>query len=447
MEEMWPFQVEGVNFIRRHKRVILADQMGIGKTRQAIEVLKAEEVETVLVICSKNAMFVWERELKKWWPEKADFFITTEGLSPFARTSVWVESVCVITTNQILLRDQDKIPKFWTAIILDEPHKWLRNRNTKTFKALRKLNSDLLIMMTGTPSSRGAGDLWPMLGLGEMKKFSSYWKFVSTFCYVDDSPFGKEVYGTRNLEGLKTLLSKYMIRRLKAEVFPEMPPKLIDLVPIEMTRIQRVAHDGLLEEMITQLDGKLIVSQNTLTTMMRLRQMLVCPKMLNPDTGYGAGIEYLQGITSDRDVEDRHFAVFTPFRKALVHIGAALEVAGAEINYMSGGMSLKQIAEQVDQFTYKRSVMVCVIKCAEAFSLASATTGFFLGAEWDPKEDEQAEDRLHRAETTETVNIHYLQYKDSVEARVMEVLTGKSRNVAKFMSDPRALQRLLLKKD
>ncbi len=364
MEKMWPFQAEGVNFIRRHRRVILADQMGIGKTRQAIEVLKAEEVEAVLVICSKNAMFVWERELRKWWPEKADSFLTTEGLSPHARQYIWTEGFCIITTHQILLRDFDNMPKQWAAIVLDEPHKWLRNRNTKTFRALRQIDSDLLIMMTGTPASRGAGDLWPMLRLCDKKQFSSYWRFVSTFCYVDDSPFGKEVYGTRNLPGLKTLLSKYMIRRLKADVFPQMPPKLIDLVPVEMTRVQRLAHDGLLEEMIAQLDGKLIVTQNTLTAMIRLRQMLVCPRILNPDTGYGAGIEYLQAITFDLDPDDRHFVVFTPFKKALIHIGDALEEVGAKVNYMSGGMSLKQIAEQVDQFDETRSVMVCVIKCA-----------------------------------------------------------------------------------
>jgi len=447
MQELWSFQEDGIKFVRRHRRVIIADEMGVGKTRQAIEVLKAEGCNRILIICSKNAMFVWQRELSKWWPERADDFITTEKRPPEMRRVIWERVLCVVTTHQILLRDFVNIPKEWDAIVIDEPHKWLRNRRTKTFKALRKLGSDFLIMMTGTPASKGAGDLWPMLYLCDRKQFTSYWRFVNNFCYVDDGPFGKDVYGTKNIEGLKSLLSKYMIRRLKREVFPDMPLKLVDLAPIIMDQFQYAFHDKMLDSMVADLEGKLVIAPNTLVTMMRLRQMLVCPKMLNPDAPYGAGIEYLQGVTSDMDKDDRHFTIFTPFKKALPFIGVALEDVGAHMTYMQGGMSVKQIAEQVDEYNEKRGVMVCVIKCAEAFSLASASLAYFLGAEWDPTECAQAEDRMHRPETVETVNIHYLQYKGSVEDRVMELLSDKSRNVRKFMTDPRALQKLLQGKD
>ncbi len=443
MQELWPFQEVGIAFIRRCKKVIIADEMGVGKTRQAIEALKTEGCERILIICSKNAMFVWRRELLKWWPERADEFVTTDKKDPLMRRNIWKFALCVATTHQIILRDFVQIPKEWDAIVVDEPHRWLRNRKTKTFKALRKLSSDLLVFMTGTPTSRGAGDLWPMLHLCDKKQFSSYWRFVSTFCYVDNGPFGKDVYGTKNAQGLKEVLSKYMIRRLKRDVFPDMPEQLIDLVPITMDQFQYAFHDKLSDSMIANLEGQLIVAQNTLVTMVRLRQMLVCPKILNPKAPYGAGIEYLQAITSDMDEADRHFAVFTPFKAALPFIGEALEEVGVHMSYMQGGMSIDQIGEQVDAYDKKRGVMACVIKCAEAFSLASASLAFFLGAEWDPIDNTQAEGRMHRVETTETVNIHYLQYKGSAEERVMEVLSNKSRNVGKFLSDPRALQRLL----
>ncbi len=450
MKEAWPFQVEGTKFLSSHKRAILADQMGIGKTRQVIEVLK-ERVRTdsdisILVICAKkNTMLIWQRELPKWAPELAEYFISTEGKSPTQRKAIWSYTSFVIATHQVLLRDKESMPKEWDIIVIDEPQSWLRSRKTKTFKFMKTFRSEFLIIMTGTPSSKGAQDLWPMLNLINRKVFSSYWRFVNSFCYVDDGMWGKDVYGTRNKEALKELLDRYMIRRLKAEVFPEMPPKLIDTIPLVMTPQQAKAHDDLTDELLTSLGGQLVITPNSMVLALRLRQLLVTPKLLNPEAEYGAGIEYLQDITSDMDPEGRHFVVFTPFKRALTHIGGALELAGARVVYLHGGMTTKQLGAAIDTYDEERCVAICVIKYAESFSLASGTLAFFLGAEWDFTEDEQAEDRMHRAETTETVNIHYLQYTGSFEERVMEVLADNRENVSQYLSDPRALQKLLLR--
>ncbi|KKL28469.1 hypothetical protein LCGC14_2374850, partial [marine sediment metagenome] len=329
-------------------------------------------------------------------------------------------------------------------IILDEPHTWLRNRKTVSFKFMRTFRSKYLIIMTGTPASKGAQDLWPMLHLLNRKVFSSYWRFVNTFCYVDDTQWGKDVYGTRNKEALKDLLARYMIRRLKAEVFPEMPPKLVDTIPITMSTTQHLFHDQLRDDLLGMLGDHLVMTPNTLTCVLRLRQVLVCPKLLNPEMDYGAGIEYLQQVTSEMDPDDRHFVVFTPFKAALTFIGEALNDVGGKVGYLYGGMSTGDLDRSIRTFEEERGIMLCVIKYAESFSLASCSLAYFLGAEWDYTEDEQAEDRTHRAETKETVNIHYLQYRNSAEERVMEVLATGHGNVSQFLSSPRDLQKLLL---
>jgi SNF2 family DNA or RNA helicase len=449
MKVLWPFQAAGVEFLLKHKRAILADQMGIGKTRQVIEVLKgrfaASRSISILVVCAKkNAVRTWNKELPKWAPELAEIFVSTEGKSPTKRVAIWEEMPFVIATHQVIMRDRMVVPLVWDIIIIEEPQSWLRNRKTKTFRYMKTFRSEFLIIMTGTPSSKGAQDLWPMLNLINRKVFSSYWRFVNTFCFVDDGMWGKDVYGTRNKEALKELLDRYMIRRLKAEVFPEMPEKLVDTVPLDMTRQQAKAHDELSDELITSLEGRPVMSQNSMTLALRLRQLLVSPKLLNPEAGYGAGIEYLQEVTSDMDPGDRHFVVFTPFKKALPYIGEVLEQAGAGVVYLSGGMSTKQLDQAIDTYDSTRCVAVCVIKYAESFSLASGTLAFFLGAEWNFTENEQAEDRMHRTETTEAVNIYYLQYTGTYEERVVEVLADDRENVSQYLSDPQALQKLLL---
>ncbi len=449
VKELWPFQVEGIKFLEKHKRVILADQMGIGKTRQVIKVIEKRVLVTecsVLVICAKkNAMYVWmKKELPKWSPELAEAFVSTESKSPTERETIWKEMLCVVTNHQTIMRDREIVPKEWDIIILEEPHTWLRSRKTKTFKFMKTMRSEFLIIMTGTPTSKGAHQLWPMLHLINRKVFSSYWRFVNSFCHVDDGPWGKDVYGTRNEEALKDLLSRYMLRRLKAEVFPDMPPKLVDTIPIMMTPEQGRVHTELLKDLLTLLGGELILTPNTMTCVLRLRQLLVCPKLLNLEAGLGAGIEYLQEVTSDLDPADRHFTIFTPFKQALPFIGQALDDVGTPAVYLYGGMSTTLLAEAINTYDQERCVAVCVIKYAESFSLASASLGYFLGAEWDYTECEQAEDRMHRAETAETVNIHYLQHLNSVDERVMEVLSQGHTNVSQYLTSPRALQKLIL---
>ncbi|KKK83446.1 hypothetical protein LCGC14_2793310, partial [marine sediment metagenome] len=101
MKELWPFQVVGAEFLYSHKRVILADQMGIGKTRQVIEVLKkrfaANRNISIVVICAKkNAVRTWNKELPKWAPELAEIFVSTEGKSPPKRGAIWTRMPFVI---------------------------------------------------------------------------------------------------------------------------------------------------------------------------------------------------------------------------------------------------------------------------------------------------------------------------------------------------------------
>ncbi len=451
MKELWPFQVDGVKFLMKHKRALLADQMGIGKTRQVIEVLKSHtqrnpDASIIVIVAKKNAMMVWQRELPKWAPELAEGFISTEGKSPTQRLEIWGRMQYVIATHQVMLRDKMIVAREWDIIVIDEPQSWLRSRKTKTFWFMKTFRSEYLIIMSGTPSSKGAQDLWPMLHLINRKVFASYWRFVNTFCFVDDAQWGKDVYGTRNKQALKETLSLYMIRRLKAEVFPDMPEKLIDTIPIEMTSTQKKLHNDLSEELMANLDGQLIMTPNTMTLSMRLRQLLVTPKLLNPEAEYGAGIEYLQEVTDDMDPADRHFTVFTPFKQALPYIGAALNKVGAQVVYLHGGMSTRSLDETINRYDEDRCVAICTIKYAESFSLASASLAYFLGYEWDYTECEQAEDRMHRAETKETVNIHYLQHKDSYEMDVLESLVTDRVNVGKYLSDARAFQKLLQKR-
>jgi hypothetical protein len=334
-----------------------------------------------------------------------------------------------------------RVPLKWDAIIVDECDRvGLSNRDTALFKLLKStLEYDMFIPMSGSIVRKGPQDLWPMLHLIDKKKFSSYWQYVMKYCYVEDGVFGKEIFGaTRDpkmRQELKDLLTHYLIRRTKAEARPGMPEKIRQPFWCEMDPWQRKTHDDLFEHLIAERqDGSHIYSPTSLEKVIKLRQLLVCPKLLDPSAGDGGAIEgiidQLKGLPRD----EQHCAIWTPFRAAIPYVQDALRRAGiGPVVVFEGGLSVAELLARVALVKERRGVALCVIAYSQSFSIETANKGFMLGFEWDFEANKQAEDRIHRGTSTETVNIYYCRHKNSIEDRIAEVNNNNQYNVNTFM--------------
>ncbi len=450
--KLYPYQLEAIQFAVKRKRVIIGHEMGLGKTAIALKVITADEHGSwpgfgkILILCPKSAVYVWQTECEKWLDVQPTLIVG----KPEERKKLWESTDFVLCTFDILKRDikpaNMHVPLRWDIIEVDEAHR-IRNRKTQIFKALKKLKSAYLIFLTGTPVSKGPQDLWTMLYLIKPHIFSSYWKFVSTFCVIDETPWGQEIIGAKNTDNLREILRDYAIRKTKRQVLPELPEKTRQTIIIDPSPLQRKLHDTLIEDMLVELNDTLLTSSTILTNIIKLRQILVTPQILDPGVEKGAGLDLILEHLADRDVNDRHMVIFTPFVRALPHIVKALNAEGHHlVGTLKGGVNPEKVKDTIEQFKNLRGIIVCTIKFAQSFSLESCSTGYFLGCEWDRSGNIQAEDRLHRMTTKNPVNIYYIRHKNTIEDRVFEILNMRNRTVNAVLKDPKELIKLLSNK-
>lgn len=483
------YQKQGVAFLLRRTRAILGDDPGLGKTAQVVQTLHefidAQQRHSwrALIVCPSTATLTWEEHLKRMWPECGAKIIRLEG-NPQERADLLAvaraeSKLILITTYELFRRlilgrivkgiQQEPIDPYWQyfdAVICDEARRF-RNKKSRAFEAIQKVVSIAAWPTDGTPASRGPQDLWTMLNWCYPKIFKSYWKFVYTWCNVVDNGFGKEISGIRNEKAFMEMISHYMIRRTKREVLPELPKKTRDYLTITMAERQKEVYDQLAEELMADLRGleeeedvdEIIITPNEMTKILRLRQLLCCPALIYPENVrekyklkpielYGAGI---YGIADHMTDTGHHKVIFTPFTAAFPYFRQCLQAFGKSenqdwhINELQGGMKPEEIRTQIDEWKATNGIMLCSIQFAQSFELVheGCDTAYFLGYEWDPNANSQAEDRLHRMITEWPITILYVRHKYTIDDHVMDIIGQKTDNSRLIMREASIMKQAL----
>lgn len=456
-----PFQQEDIDRIlhdmHRKGRALLAHEMGLGKTVITVNALKALGARNIIILVSrKHAFTPWLRIPPQWGMDSVELL---GNKTPDARRRAWQTRGIKLITLQSLLRDLSdpktvqlikarKHPEGpWDAIVIDESHRII-NRKSKLYKAVRTLQSLIqqpyILELTGTPMRRGPQDLWTQLHLLEPKVFTSYWRFAEEFTFVVRSNFGTEIFGVRNKERLKQILRRHSIRRKKADVASELPPKIRERIPVELEYEQHKLYKTLDEENLVFVGPsemqRVIVAPTNLSKVVRLRQMLLCPKLLDEDAPWGSVFSTAAAILEE--LGDNKAIVFSPFAEALPLFEEYLRTYADVDTFRNearpyrfitfrGGLKPEEVVERERLFREsERAVALCSIDFSESFSLETASVEVFLGSSWDVFADMQAEDRGHRLDSTyNRLLIYYLYCAGTVDERVFEVINSKWHTV------------------
>lgn len=465
-KEPWTFQESGADYVIDvcGGRGIEGDEMGLGKTGIAYLVYKRLNPNCLptLLIGRKNAIAAFRRQAAEWGVEKP-FII--EG-KPEERKKMWeawgwhfTKTRFLAVTRETLIRDHAKgwVPTKWYMIIDDEAHRD-SNRKTQSFKLLKKMTNPrfckFFLPLTGSPMERGAMDLWALLHLCNPKVWSSYWAFIAKYYITQKDEFGHlEILRLKANNTFEQDIAPYFIRRLKREVRKDMPPKIRDMnIVLEMTPNQKRIHAELMANCIAELSDPsvLSVAPTVLAKLTRLRQLLVCPKILDPNLEDGASIDNL--IEMLEETSDKHMAIFTPFTEAIPFVIDRLVKEGYDVQgiiTLQGGLHPDELIRRVQVFQACRGIAVCSISFAESFDLVPATWGYFLGPSWSVRENRQAEDRLDRMVIEWAVTIYYPRYAgaDGVDRLVFDALDQKSDSIHRVLSRPTELLACLTEVD
>jgi len=443
-----PYQVDDIAFMTKHKRVLNANEPGLGKTLETLTAINNLPPGKTLIISPKMATGVWQFEAMQWYGWEGER--VTGEFSKVQRNEIRREfdrsNMHFMMINFAMIEETQTWRSEWNTIVVDEAHLGgLLSYKSNTFKLMQRFKCNHLFLLTGTPVRRDPGDLYPMLHLLHPKRFRDYWPFVNKYCHVIQGQFGKEIMGIPKKPGeFKAMLDEYMVRHKKKDVLTDLPDKIRQPVPVEMEGKQLAAYHELLEEMMLELDdGDVLLTPNRLTQDLRLRQLLVCPRIIGIEDDGIALRTMCDYLIPEEFASGRSIAIGTPFRTAVPFVEAALRKAfpKAHLEFIHGQMkeTAQEVAQRFQEHKSKEKILIYTIKSGASWTAHAASTGFMLGYEWSCTDQIQAEDRIHRIGQTETVFWKYLLHKGTIDEAVMNRLDEKTMSTTWILT-PKEIQ-------
>ncbi len=244
---LYPYQRAGVDRFLAARHLLLADDMGLGKTAQAIaccHILRhSGRIRRGLIIAPASLKPQWARE----WALFSDLPIHVVDGSPEERQAAYTSrgTGFLIINYEQLLRDLETV-RLWNPelVVLDEAQR-IKNWATKTALSVKGLSPTYRLVLTGTPMENRIEELASIVEWVDDKALEPKWRLSSLHSIRADGR--REVVGARNLDTIRDRLKHCMVRRVRQDVLDQLPPRTDTRVPVEMTEVQKDAHDELIQ--------------------------------------------------------------------------------------------------------------------------------------------------------------------------------------------------------
>ncbi|MFM9949430.1 MAG: DEAD/DEAH box helicase [Saprospiraceae bacterium] len=458
--ELRPYQTDGVRWLVQlyHNGLgaCLADDMGLGKTLQTIALLlyaKAEKPKTetvqasqlnlfqpasdtgflnplhALIVLPASLVFNWRQELAKFAPSLTVY----EHTGPKRHKDIRLISRfdVVLTTYQTALKDLELLRQIeYTYVVLDESQ-YIKNRESKVFKALNNLESEHRLSLSGTPIENSLSDLWSQMEFANPGLLGSYGFFQRSFI----TPIEKGQDEVQK-ELLRTMVQPYLLRRTKEAVAQDLPPLSTQLFYTEMTEAQRklyekeksAARNFLLENFQPGNEQYRIMVLQALT---KLRQMVNHPRLVLPDYDDDSGkfrdvLERLEEVRKG----GHKVLVFSSFVQYLQLFRAELEAANYPFAWLTGEQSSREREAAVKQFQTDPATQFFLlsIKAGGAgLNLTAADYVFILDPWWNPATESQAIARAHRIGQDKNVFALKFITRNSIEEKILKLQERKAQ--------------------
>lgn len=465
--ELYGFQRAGVAYALEHGRTMFGDEMGLGKTVQALATVEMQDAYPVLVVTPAVVKLNWQRELngprinppyEGWLPHRGVTILEGRKPGPLNGDDV------VIVNYDVLGGWADTLTKHgFRSIIFDESH-YLKNGKAKRTKAAKAISKTipLRLMLTGTPVLNRPVELISQLDvLGRLEEFGGFWGFAHRYCAAFKDTFGWNLKGASNLDELHSKLrATCFVRRTKAAVLGDLPPKQRITVPIDFDRThyrkveaelkvwlkKRLLEDSEWTAKIERLlkgngrhpDGEIMDAQAEMEAREKWRRLgraeaLVKIEALKQTAAEGKLEPVTEWIREFLDA-GRKLVVFAHHRKIVDGIADAIREAGFGVVTLTGSTTGDARQSVVDRFQTDPEVRLMVANMQAGgvgITLTAASDVAFVELPWRPGDLTQAEDRCHRIGQSDTVTAWYLLAADTIEEKIGGMLDSKRAVVDK----------------
>lgn len=445
-KKLYHHQKEGVKFLLSRNGCILADDMGLGKSLQAIIAALESGAKKILVVCPSSAKINWEREIHpfnkhttiidgKKWRESKFTIINYDILKNFHTLE---EPRRNKETELEVVLKRELVKAQFDLVIIDEAH-YLKNNDSIRGKIMVdvtvKHNVPKVWLLTGTPVANRPMDFFNLLKIIK-SPIADNWKHFATR-YCDGRKFFRTLKngqrrqiwltdGASNLEELASKTKNIILRRLKTEL-TDMPDKVITPMYHRLDEKSVKDYEQLYEDYLERRisEGKRNGNlQKDLVELILLRQFIALE-----------AIPYTIEMVENAIEMGRKVIIFTSFTEELE---ALYEHFGKIAVKHNGPMSNAQKQKSVDAFQNNPKIKVFIgnIRSAGvAITLTEATVVVFNSFDWVPGNNEQAEDRAFRIGQKNDVNVYYQLFLDTISIRMWNMLNNKKDVISTIIGD------------
>ncbi|KAM9830307.1 DNA annealing helicase and endonuclease ZRANB3 isoform X2 [Syngnathus typhle] len=435
LQRLMPFQREGVHFaLSKNGRCMIADEMGLGKTVQAIAVAYAFREEwPLLVVVPSSLKYPWIEELERWIPELQPGDINlvenksdTMGIND---SKVTVLGYGLLTTDARSLMEALTRRSF-SVVVVDESH-YLKSRNAARTKLLVPIiqSAKRAILLTGTPALGRPEELFMQIDALYPKMFGTWTDYAKKYCNAHYRFFGTrrqwDCRGASNLEELHQRLSQIMIRRLKAEVLSQLPPKIRQRIPFDLPKEaakEATASFAEWERLMKGCGSEVVATSNSFPEVMSLITQMYKQTAI---AKAGAVKDYIKMML---EAEQLKFLVFAHHLTMLQACTEAVVEAKASYIRIDGSVPSSERIQLVHKFQNDPDTRVAILSiqaAGQGLTFTAASHVVFAELYWNPGQIKQAEDRAHRIGQTSSVNVHYLIAKGTFDSAMWSMLNKK----------------------
>jgi superfamily II DNA or RNA helicase len=434
--DLRPYQREGFEWLARLYQYrlggILADDMGLGKTVQTLALVShARQLgggSPFLVVAPASVVATWVSEAARFTPDLAVRAVTqTRARRGAELADVATGADLVVTSYNLFRLEHDDYQALkWDGLVLDEAQ-FIKNHQAVAHRSAKRLPAPFKLAITGTPMENNLGELWSLLSVTAPGLFPRLDRFTEYY----RNPIEKS-HDTERLAQLRRRVRPLMLRRRKADVVADLPPKQEQVIELDLDRRHRKVYQTYLQRERQKVLGLLgefeqnrfeIFRSLTLLRQASLDVSLVDQKQRGVPS---AKLDVLAELVGNLVAEGHRSLVFSQFTRFLAAARTRLENMGVQCCYLDG--KTRNRAAVLAEFRDGAAPVFLISLKAGGFglNLTEADYCILLDPWWNPATEEQAVDRVHRIGQTRHVMAYRLVAKDTIEEKVMALKARKA---------------------
>ncbi|MBB6252243.1 DEAD/DEAH box helicase [Nitrospirillum iridis] len=431
--ELRDYQHQGFVWMSRLARwgagALLADDMGLGKTVQAIAVMAAKASDgPILVVAPTSVAGNWQAEVARFAPGLTTHRLAETGGRDDVLKALGPGDV-LVTTYGLLVREEARLAALpWAMAVLDEAQA-IKNADTRRAKAAQSLTAGFRLALTGTPVENDLDELWSLFQFvnpGLLGSREAFTKRFATPIQVARNP------GAR--AALRALVRPFLLRRTKATVLAELPPRTEQTLLIERGAEEGAFYEALRRRALEKLEDMSAERSrlHILAEITRLRQACCHPDLVAADANLpSAKLEAFLELVEELREGGHRALVFSQFVGHLSRVRAALDAAGVTYQFLDGSTPAAEREKRVAAFQAGDGALFLISLKAGGFGLNLTAADYVIHLDpwWNPAVEDQASDRAHRIGQRRPVTIYRLILKGTIEEGIL-ALHGRKRDLA-----------------